>query len=324
MAHIEQHPGDLPHTSWLHVSLTQGKGRNWLANVLCRVWQGHVANNFNLTRMLKTGFDGRLSKKLLVIVDEIHEGGSNARWDSSETLKSIITAEQRELNPKYGFPVVEWNVARWLMFSNHVSAIPLDNQDRRFEVVKHEGARMPNGYYEQLWAAVKDPGFIVSVAQHLLTRDIRQFNLGDHAVLTEAKREMVAASRSEADEIIADIIATHSADVIMNSALAGLLNNQAFGGGQLSPHQRHALDRAGIQSYGKPIWLVGKPARVRILRNHSIWRDASPQQIQAELIKGSGVPPPPAASGVPPPSEVFAKFVGELIGKGQLITDSPR
>ena len=196
LAHIEQHPGDLPHTSWLHVSLTQGKGRNWLANVLCRVWQGHVANNFNLTRMLKTGFDGRLSKKLLVIVDEIHEGGSKPMRDSSETLKSIITAEQRELNPKYGFPVVEWNVARWLMFSNHVSAIPLDNQDRRFEVVKHEGAGIPNGCIEQLWAAVKDPGFIVSVAQHLLTRDIRQFNLGDHAVLTEAKREMVAASRS--------------------------------------------------------------------------------------------------------------------------------
>jgi primase-polymerase (primpol)-like protein len=290
LAHIEQQPGVLPHTAWLHVSITHGKGRNWLANVLCRVWQGHVANNFNLTRMLNTGFDGRLSKKLLVIVDEIHEGGSNARWDSSETLKQTITAEQREINPKYGFPLVEWNVARWLMFSNHLSAIPLDNQDRRFEVVKHEGARMPDGYYEQLWGAIKEPGFIAGVAQYLLTRDIRHFKPGAHAVMTEAKRDMVAASKSEVDDSIADLIETHPADVITTSAVAAVLNNQSFGG-QLNAHQRHSLDRAGTQAYGKPIKMAGKAVRVRILRNHEFWKSATPPQVQAELIKGMGVPP---------------------------------
>jgi Family of unknown function (DUF5906) len=285
LAHIEQHPGELPHTAWLHISMTHGKGRNWLANVLCRVWQGHVANNFNLTRMLNTGFDGRLSKKLLVIVDEIHEGGSNARWDSSETIKQMITLEHREINPKYGYPVVEWNAARWLMFSNHLSAIPLDDQDRRFEVVKHEGARMPDGYYEQLWGAIKEPGFIAGVAQNLLNRDIRHFKPGAHAVMTEAKREMVGSSKSEADDIVAGLIETHPADVITNRALGEMLTNQRFG--RMTPHHRHALERAGVRPYGKSIRLGSVVVRVSILRNYQIWSVATPQQIQTELNKGS-------------------------------------
>jgi primase-polymerase (primpol)-like protein len=291
LAHIEQNPGVVPHTAWLHVSLTQGKGRNWLANVLCRVWEGYVANNFNLSRMLKTGFDGRLSKKTLVIVDEIHEGGSNARWDSSESLKQLITADTREINPKYGFTVMEWSAARWLMFSNHVSAIPLDDKDRRFEVVKHSEGRMPDEYYERLWAVVKDPGFIASVAWMLHTRDISGFKPGAHAQMSEAKREMIGASRSEVDDIISDLIETHPADLITNNALGSILNSQPFGG-QLNAHQRYALDRAGTLSYGKTIKVTGKVVRVRILRNHERWKLATPPEVQAELIKEMGAPPP--------------------------------
>jgi hypothetical protein len=285
LAHIEQKPGVLPHTSWLHVSLTQGKGRNWLANVLCRVWEGQVANNFNLTRMLNTGFDGRLSKKTLVIVDEIHEGGSNARWDSAETLKQLITADTREINPKYGFTVVEWNVARWLMFSNHVSAIPLDNQDRRFEVVKHDGARRPNDYYKQLWAAVKDPGFIEGVAQFLLTRDIQRFDVGEHAAMTDAKRDMVAASKSDSDDTAEDLVANYPGDVIDNAKLAELMSGLPFG--KLTLHHRHSLERSGVRAYGKTIRLGTAVRRVSILRNHNIWKDAPADLIQIEITRGS-------------------------------------
>jgi primase-polymerase (primpol)-like protein len=286
LAHIEQHPGDLPHTSWVHISLAQGKGRNWLANVLCRVWKGHVANSFNLTRMLRTGFDGRLSQKLLVIVDEINEGGNNARWENSETLKSMVTLEQREINPKYGYPIVEWNAARWLMFSNHLSALPLDDTDRRYEVVRHDSPPKPPGYYKQIWAAVSDPGFIAGVAQFLAQRDIRHFNPGAHAHMSEAKRDLVQASRTETDDMVAEIIDSHPADVIASSTLGAKLNNQAFVG-SLTGHQRHALDRAGAVTYGKKVWLTGKTVNVRILRNHELWKAATPQQILAEMAKGS-------------------------------------
>jgi hypothetical protein len=42
LAHIEQMPGELPHTGWVHISPLQGTGRNWLSSALCRLWRGHV------------------------------------------------------------------------------------------------------------------------------------------------------------------------------------------------------------------------------------------------------------------------------------------
>ena len=79
LAHIEQRPGELPHHGWLHISPEHGTGRNWLASVIARLWKGYVAPNFDLSGMLRTGFNGALSRKLIAIVDEIREGGSGAR-----------------------------------------------------------------------------------------------------------------------------------------------------------------------------------------------------------------------------------------------------
>jgi Family of unknown function (DUF5906) len=316
LGHIEQHPGVLPTTGWVHTSPHHGTGRNWAASVLTRVWKGYTAPGFDLAETLRTGFNEELSQKLLVIVDEINEGGSNARWDNSEKLKSLITTETRNLNEKYGHKSLEWNCARWLIFSNEKSALPITERDRRFNVVINNKPPLAPEYYEQLFAALRDPGFIASVAWMLKTRDISAFRPGAAAVMSEAKKEMVAASKSEADEIIADLIENHPADVITNNSLGGLLNNQPFGGGQLNAHQRHALDRAGTQAYGKPLKVAGKLVKVRILRNHEFWKAAGHHQIQAELAKGNGapaaVPPPPAVLGVPPPSPEWAKFVEGL------------
>ena len=40
LAHIEQMPGELPQTTWLHIATKTGMGRNWLMSVLVRVWTG--------------------------------------------------------------------------------------------------------------------------------------------------------------------------------------------------------------------------------------------------------------------------------------------
>jgi primase-polymerase (primpol)-like protein len=289
LAHIEQFPGDLPARQWVHVSPAQGTGRNLLASILCRVWEGYTAVNFDLPGALRNGFNEELSQKLLVTVDEIDAGGSNTRWSDSETLKSMVTATHRPINEKYGRKTVEWNSCRWLIFSNHMTALPLTEGDRRFDVVKNTRPRLPNAHYEQLFAVLNDHGFIASVAWMLKTRDISDFKPGAHAVMSEAKLEMIGASRSEVDDLITDLIESHPADVISSNALGAILNNQPLGA-QLNAHQRHALDRAGTQSYGKQIKIAGKPVRVRILRNHEFWKSATPPQIQAELIKGSGIP----------------------------------
>lgn len=289
LAHIEQRPGELPHTGWVHISPLQGTGRNWLASVLCRLWSGYVAASFDLAGTLRTGFNGPLSQKLLAVVDEINEGGTDGRWENAETLKSLITSEHRHINPKYGHQRLEYNACRWLIFSNHTSALPLTERDRRFNIIRNENPPMPSQYYVQLYATLKDPRFIAGVADLLGTRDISTFNPGAHALMNDAKKEMVAASRSDADDIVAHLVADHPSDVIANSTLGALLTNQMAG--KMTPHHRHALERAGVRPWGNSIRVGSVVSKVSILRNHSVWKDAATWQIQAELAKAPMGPP---------------------------------
>jgi hypothetical protein len=217
-------------------------------------------------------------------VDEINEGGSNARWENAEILKSLVTSEHRHINPKYGHQRLEYNACRWLIFSNHTSALPLTERDRRFNVVRNDNPPMPSEYYARLYVALKNQEFIAAVAELMRTRNISAFNPGEHALMNEAKQELVGASRSDADDIIARLVADHPSDVIANSTLGEILTEQRFG--KMTPHHRYALERAGVRSYERPIWLGSRSVRVQILRHHSIWKDATTHQIQAELAKG--------------------------------------
>ena len=141
LAHIIQQPEVLPHTSYLMVTPKTGIGRNWMSSVLVRVLRGYVAAGVSLPELLDGGFNGRLSCKLLAIVDELREGPSSRRYERGQRLKSIITEENRQINPKYGIQSIEKNCCRWLKFSNFFDALPFDNTDRRIETIANPTER---------------------------------------------------------------------------------------------------------------------------------------------------------------------------------------
>lgn len=284
LAHIEQKPGVLPHTAWLHVSTSTGTGRNALASALTRVWRGHVAASFDLARCLASGFNGELAGRLLAIVDEIREGGRGGDWAHSETLKRLITEEQRLINPKYGRQSVEFNACRFLLLSNHVSAIPLDGTDRRFEVVIYEGAPKPETYYARLYGFMSNPAFAGDLATLLARRDLSGFNPGRHAKASVAKGRVVDVSRSES-ALYAKAIADHwPSDVIPNAVLAAIVDPGA--GGTLSAAVRRAATDVGMAPRDKPVWTGGKTQRVYIIRNRERWSMSDPAGIAAEAERG--------------------------------------
>lgn len=288
LAHIEQRPGELPQSGWLHISDKQGTGRNWIASVIARLWPGYAAVNFDLSGLFRTGFNDRLSSKIIAVVDEINEGGNESKWRNSETMKSLINEGQRTINPKFGRIREEFNACRWLVFSNHRSALALNETDRRFNVVIREGTPRDAEYYRGLYAALKAPGFIAGVAHTLRTRDLSDFNPGAHAVMTAAKEAVVAASRSEADEVLVDVVKYWPADVIHSSALGELMTGQL--GGKITPAHRHALERRGIRVRKNPVRVGNMTARVAILRNPEQWEGADAYLIAAELARGPQQP----------------------------------
>ncbi len=256
LAHIEQQPGQLPHVHWLHIATNTGLGRNWVICVLARVWEGRVATNFDLVAMLNDGFSGRLSGKLLAQVDEIREGGGDA-WKHAEKLKSEVTREYREINPKYGRRFEERNVVRWLLFSNHRSALPLEDNDRRWNVVVTDAPPHPQSYYTRLYDLCDEPDFIAAVAYYLRSRDISGFRAGERPIDSASRREVIAASRSDLQENLSDWSAAWPHDLATAS--------QIRDGAELLPEEAKRMGRAYRHALEGADWVLLSPD---MLYNH--------------------------------------------------------
>ena len=279
LAHIQQKPHELPHFGWIHVATQTGMGRNWVACVLTRLWSGSVAPSFDLIGALKTNFNGELSRKVLAIVDEIHEGGSGKQWEHAEKLKELITLDKRQINPKYGRKSCEFNSCRWLIFSNHLSAIPLERNDRRFAVKTIEEQPKGLDYYSTLYALMDDPMFLAGVSKILKERDIRHFNAGKTPEMTQDKKALIEQNMGEEDYWCDLLVRYWDSDVITNEQYALLLTGREDG---RTPHKNIA-NRFGIKAYEKPIKLGDKMQRVKVIRNHHLWMNTYPYQLVKAL-----------------------------------------
>lgn len=292
LAHLEQKPGVLPHTCWLHIATRFGLGRNWLASVLTRVWAGSVAASFDLSQTLKDGFNGRLSRKVLAIVDELREGDENP-WKTASKIRSLLTEEVRTINPKYGRKYTEYNDCRWLMLSNYVSAMPMEDGERRIETVICDAQPQPPEYYQRLYGALDDPEFIAAVAGYLGERDISRFNPGAHAKLTAAKHEVIAASESDGTRWVKRIVRHWPCDVAtageLRAVLLGEAGDYAPGAG-LGSANRHALEQANIAPLRRSIRIDGEPRNVYVVRNKAHWtkrlQDRAVHEVRAEWQRG--------------------------------------
>lgn len=251
LAHIVQRPEQLPHTCYLHVTPTTGIGRNWMGSVLCRVLRGNVAAGVDLGKVLDGKFNGRLSQKLLAIVDEVREGGNAATQHArAEKFKSIINEEHRDIDRKYGVQSVEVNCCRWLMFSQHLDALPFDNGDRRVIVINNPTVRRSPGYYQELYGRLSDQLFIGSVRKYLAELDIAEFNPSAPAPMTDAKKQALEVMASDVDFAVAEFVER------WNSPVATREHIKEYVGGNISEaHLHHVLMRQGIVTLGRRVRL---------------------------------------------------------------------
>lgn len=280
LAHIEQKPGELPHTAWIHVATSTGVGRNWISSVLARVWAGRVASNFDLLKMLDRKFNGRLAGKILASVDEIKEGGTNT-WAHSEKMKSLVTEDTREINPKFGREYVEYNACRWLIFSNHITAIPLEGSDRRWEVVVNDTAPKDAQYYTYLYGLLQSKEFIQSIAVFLGQRDISGFSAGAHAKITLSKQLLLESSKSDTDLACEAAVEDWPSDVIFSNDLAA-----EVGFGVSLPAIRYSMQRVNAKTYHKKIKVGNATVRAWMLRNHELWSTRGVAAIKGEGLRG--------------------------------------
>ena len=289
LAHIEQYPGVLPHYGFLHIAKQQGMGRNWIASVLARVFKGYCAPSFDLMGALNSGFNEPLGRRLLAIVDEIHEtSGSN--WKHANSLKKIMTEEYRTINAKHVRQYEEFNCCRFLMFSNHENALPLNDKDRRWFVVSSNELPKPPQYYKNLYSHLKHHDFINAVVMLLKTRDLTKFNPGERPPMTEAKTELVKQTQSDEERLFQAIVKDWPVDIIFQSELNELLRpHELFNSFQnyVTRSIGHTLEEVGIKRITNPVKFRAKIGydKAWVIRNHERWFKANLDQIRIEQAR---------------------------------------
>jgi hypothetical protein len=250
-AHIVQHPEVLPHTAYLMTTPTTGIGRNLLASIIVRALRGFVAAGISLPELLDGGYTGRLSKKLLAIVDEAREGSGERRYQRATRLTSLLNEEHRHINPKYGHQSVEKNCCRWLMFSNYDDAIPFDNADRRIIVIANPTVRKEDAYYARLYSLLNDNTFIGSVRHWLETKDIANFRPGEHAPMNPAKVRVLNEMMSEIERAVAEFKEDCQTELTSRSEIKSYVGSRASIVNDT--HLTYAIRRAGMVNTGRRI-----------------------------------------------------------------------
>jgi hypothetical protein len=254
LAHIVQCPEVLPHTAYLMITPTRGVGRNLLASILVRALRGFVAAGISLPELLDGhGFTGRLSKKLLAIVDEAREGGGERRYQRANRLSQITTEEHRKINPKYGHESIEKNCCRWLKFSNHEDAVPFDEADRREIVIFNPTVRKEDAYYEWLYGLLNDTAFIGSVRHYLETKDIDTFRPGEHAPMNAAKARVLNEMMSETERAVAEFKEDCETELTTRSAIKNHVVTSNYNLPVNDTHLTYAIRGAGMVNTGRRI-----------------------------------------------------------------------
>jgi len=174
------------------------------------------------------------------------------------------------------------------MFSNHLDAIPLQDNDRRVEVVICEGAPKEPEYYKALYFLLDDDEFINSLGLWFRARDLSNFNPGEVAQRGADRGRVLETLKSDDRKVIEHLIETWPADLISNATLAAQLNGASSGplSPRLSKAQVGIAKHAGLVEV-KPIFMNGSTIRLKCLRNHEKWTSTAttPERVRVELDK---------------------------------------
>jgi len=286
LAHIFQRPGVLPHHFFCHITPTHGIGRNWLASMLVRMLRRYVAPDLDMEAILEGRYNDQMSKKLLLIFNEVYEPGGAARHRRGTKLRELVNPEHRHINPKCERQHVEYNFARWLCFSNFEEAIAFDTDDNRLVIVENPSVRQSPAYYERLYAAQEDKQFVAACRHWLQTIDISTFNPGRVTTMNEIKKRSLEAQTPPVEQIVQDVLEQWPGDWIASRTLreqVSTLHQELYGREMDEGAYIWALKRAPMSKMTKKTFKVdGMASKAAGIRGRCT-KDAL-EEMQAALV----------------------------------------
>lgn len=210
---------------------------------------------------------------------------ARGRIDLMNKLKPIVTqptTKIREMRKEaYDYP----NRFNIIAFTNYDDALLVDDDDRRYCVLKSHARSQQQSYYDDLWKWLDEPKNIQALLHYFHNRDISHFRPKDKAPETSAKKDMVGMSRAPLEEWVINGIEDNAWPFSRQVIAIRHLKNQRVcpqGFEKISDQKwAQALKKAGAKPYPDQVtlsdksklkvWLIGDKKHVLL--------NASPAQL---------------------------------------------
>lgn len=200
LAYPLQYPGTkLMQTVLLH-SRPQGVGKTMLGEIIGDIY----GDNFNTVSQdeLHRDFNEWIARKQFILGEELSGTGSR----DADRLKNMFTREIYNVNAKYQPNYILKDCVNYVLTSNHVDALFIEEYDRRCVVHEIRAKAQPLSFYKRI-SAWRRNGGASHLFYHLLNDvDTSKFESKGRAPETEAKQQMIDATKTDQDIFVSQML----------------------------------------------------------------------------------------------------------------------
>jgi len=183
LAQMFQQPHVLPGTCLIFIS-EEGVGKDLFSTFISSCVGINYSHNTEKLESLCGKFNSVLGGKVFITINETNPIESRQH---SENIKYNITAETIAIEGKHKDPITSKNFARFVFFSNHVFAFPVDTGSRRPNIIQSSKKYLPANYgveenckyFTALAKVIQDKRYQKAFLEYMLSYDITTFNPKD-------------------------------------------------------------------------------------------------------------------------------------------------
>lgn len=283
-----QNPGGRINYAVLLVTPEQGTGKGFITTVLQRLVGEQNCATVPAHRLVRDTFNEWLHLTGLVVIEEVM---TNGRLSAANKMKEYITAETVSINKKYVASFEAENVAKFFLTSNHLDAMRIDDNDRRYLVIISDVLPKDAAYYNALFEWADDPAKLSKVNWFFMHRDVSHFNPKGQAPKTGSKSKAIAASRGDVEQYLHWMYEAERAPfdrpVVLVRDVVNALRHEDLKG--VKPERvMQCLKRLGAkpaQCGQQRLSVGGVPRRECpwVVRDHERWVGASKDDLEAVI-----------------------------------------
>ncbi len=225
-------------TAIIMIAPQQGTGRGILAKMITDMFGITNVTEQTFEKVVKDSTFNPWMSNAIVVVNETHALADGASgYKAAERLKERIDTSPTPMtvNIKNVNEYREMNYTSYLMFSNNADAMMLAHDDRRFYIINNNPFRESAEYFVKVAAwreNVDDKGSPVwcqSVWRWLRQREVDVKQLLKPAELTQAKIDMVEASKQAIDVAVEAVMDNWPSALIAQNQVTQILGEVAIG-----------------------------------------------------------------------------------------------